>query len=247
MQVLSLYSAARTEIGVLEAADLLDRSKSTVSRWLTAMEDAGFLERDGEFGRYRLSMRLATLGEVARQSTSIQRLARPVLEQLAQETGETANLVLLSGSAAVNLELVESPQPVKHVGWLGRRLPLHATAAGKSLLAWKPAAEIEKALGPELPAFTEKTITNLAELRLVLDEVRERGFADAIGEFESDLVGLAAPVRDYTGKVVATLTVSAPLSRLPRERIAEASRPVLNACQSLSSALGYAPPSARTT
>lgn len=239
MEVLTLFSPARTEIGVLEAAELLDRSKSTVSRWLSAMEQAGFLERDGELGRYRLSMRLATLGEVARQSTSLQRLARPILERLARESGETANLVMLSGSAAVNLELVESPRPVKHVGWLGRRLPLHATAAGKSLLAWLEADEIEAALRPKLEAFTPDTITSMAELEAALAEVRVRGYAQAMGELEPDLVGLAAPVRDYTGKVVAAVTLSAPLSRVPPPRVPEVAPQVVEAADALSRSLGY--------
>jgi len=238
-QVLALFSPSRTEIGMLEGAELLGRSKSTVSRWLIAMEDAGFLEREGEVGKYRLSMRLAALGEVARQSTSLQRLARPVLARLAQETGETVNLVGLSGSAAINLEVVESPRPVKHVGWLGRRLPLHATAAGKALLAWRPGEEIDQVIRSGLEAFTPDTITNPLELREALNEVRRRGYADAVGELEVDLVGLAAPVRDPSGGVVASLTVSAPLSRLPREAIPGAVRPVMRAADALSEKLGH--------
>jgi DNA-binding IclR family transcriptional regulator len=239
MEVLSLFSPQRPQIGVLEASDLLGRSKSTVSRWLTAMEDAGFLEREGDLGRFRLSMRLATLGEVARQSTSLQRLARPVLERLTQKTGETSNLVVLSGPAAVNLELVESPRPVKHVGWLGRRLPLHATAAGKSLLAWQPQEAISDLLSEPLQRFTPATITDRQELDKVLERVRKRGYADAIGELEDDLVGIAAPVRDHTGKVAAAVTLSAPLSRVPRKRVAEVADPVVAAAEELSASLGH--------
>src|SRR5262245_22722095 len=94
MEVLDLYSAERRELGVMETAQLLDRPKSTTSRWLAEMEQAGFLERESTTGRYRISMRLAALGELARQSTSVQRLARPALEALTAATGETSNLVV---------------------------------------------------------------------------------------------------------------------------------------------------------
>jgi len=241
MEVLGLFAFNRTQIGVLEAAELLGRSKSTVSRWLTAMEEADFLEREGHVGRYRLSMMLATLGQIARQSSSIQELARPILAKLTRETGETSNLVILSGMAAVNVVLVESPQPIKHVGWLGRRLPLHATAAGKALLAWQSEEDIAAVLRGDLDAFTRNTITDPRELRNALAEVRIRGWAQAIGELEADLVGLAAPVRDYTSGVVAAITLSAPLARLTPELIPGNTAPVVSAAEALSEAMGYAP------
>jgi len=95
--VLDLFTLDRAELGVVEAAALLNRHKSTVSRWMSAMEDAGFLERDRQTGRYRVSMWLAALGEVARRGTSLQRIAHPILEALAAATGETANLAVLDG------------------------------------------------------------------------------------------------------------------------------------------------------
>src|ERR1700738_746827 len=114
MEVLELFAAERRELGVVEVAGELGRPKSTVSRWLAAMERANFLERDAESGRYRVSLRLAALGEVARQTTSWQRSARPYLAALAKKTGETANLTLLVGMEAVNVEAADSPRPVMH-------------------------------------------------------------------------------------------------------------------------------------
>ena len=135
MDVLALFSLEKRELGVLEVADVLGRPKSTVSRWLAAMEQADFLDRDPETARYRLSLRLTALGDVARHTTTLQRSARPPLKWLAERTGETANLTLLIGTEAVNVEVADSPRPVMHVGWVGRRLPVHATASGKVLIA----------------------------------------------------------------------------------------------------------------
>lgn len=239
MEVLGLFTPTRRELGVLEAADLLKRPKSTVSRWLSAMEDAGFLDRDGASGRYRIGMRLAAVGELAKQSTSVQREALPRLQELTRATGETSNLVVLSGTAAVNVEMVESPRPIKHVGWLGRVLPLHATAAGKALMAWRPAEDLDDYLTTPLQRFTEATITDLEEYREELERTREVGYAVAWGEMEADLLGVAAPVRDHTGKVVGVLTISAPLSRTPLRQLPALGQQIKQAADSLSYGLGF--------
>jgi IclR family transcriptional regulator, acetate operon repressor len=238
MDVLELFSSERREIGVTEAAALLDRPKSTASRWLAALEDAGFLDAAVHQGRYRLGMRLIGLGQLARSATSLQELARPRLAELAAATGETANLVVLADGVAVNVELVESPRQVKHVGWLGRRLPLHATAAGKALIAWLDPAELAALLEPPLAALTARTMTDPAALAAELARVRERGYAEAWGELEEDLLGLAAPVLDETGRVVGALTISAPLARVPRDAAPRLAEQVRAAAASLTAALG---------
>jgi DNA-binding IclR family transcriptional regulator len=238
MAVLGLFAERRREIGVSEAAELLDRPKSTVSRWLAALDDAGFVDRADGAGRYRLGMRLIGLGELARRSTSLQRLARPRLEALAQATGETSNLVILTDGVALNVELVESPRPIKHVGWLGRRLPLHATAAGKALLAWRDPAVVRQHARPPFERFTPATITRAPALGEELARVRRRGYATAWGELEPDLLGLAAPVRDHTGEVIGALTISAPLSRVPRRAERGLAREVMAAAADLTAAMG---------
>lgn len=241
MKVLSLFSPTRRELGVVEAAELLDASKSTVSRWLSSMEDAGFLSRDPVSARYRVSMRLAALGELAKQSTSLQRLALPALERLTARTGETSDLVVLVGGEAVNVEVVHSPRPIKAVGWVGRWLPLHATAAGKSLLAWRSEAEVRRLLRWPLDRFTEHTITDEAAFFAELRETRARGYSVAFAELESDLAGIAAPVRDHTGEVVGTLTIGAPISRVPRGALPQTARVVMDISDEVSREMGYAP------
>jgi DNA-binding IclR family transcriptional regulator len=239
MDVLELFSPTHHELGVVETAQRLGKSKSTTSRWLSAMEQAGFLERDGASGRYRLSMRLAALGEVARQSTSLQRLARPAIHRLTAATGETSDLVVLTGQDAVNVDVVESPHPVKQVGWLGRRLPLHATAAGKALIAWRSRDEVLRLLPSPLPRFTSSTVTDPEALLAELTVVRRRGYSAALREFEEDLVGVAAPVRDLAGIVVAVLTIGAPVSRVPVERVPEVAVHVVREADSVSRGLGH--------
>lgn len=237
--VLDLFTLDRAELGVVEAAALLNRHKSTVSRWMSAMEDAGFLERDRQTGRYRVSMRLAALAEVARRGTSLQRIAHPILEALAAATGETANLAVLDGNEAVNIEVAESPQPIMHVGWVGRRLPLHASAAGKALVAWKEPREVRALLPSPLPAYTRWTITDPAAFEKELASTRRRGYATTWAELAPDLVAVAAPVRDHRGCVAAAVAISVPISRADRRRLRQLAEPVVRAAEAVSERMGY--------
>lgn len=241
MGVLELFSMTRSEIGVVEAAELLGKPKSTVSRWLSAMDAAGFLMRDPESGRYRISMRLAALGEVARRSTPLQRLARQALERLAALTGETADLAIMVGSEAMNLEVVESPRPIMHVGWVGRRLPLHASAAGKALVAWLPQDVIRGYLPDPLPRWTDWTITSWDVFLEELAGVRERGYSVAWAEMESDMAAAGAPVRNHLGEVVAALAIAGPISRMSREVLHGFGRDVAEVAAGVSYELGYRP------
>jgi IclR family transcriptional regulator, acetate operon repressor len=239
MRVLRLFRPERPDLGVTEAAELLGKPKSTVSRWLRQMEDAGFLDREAHGGRYRLSLALAALGEVARSGTSLQRQARPVLEGLVARTGETCNLVVLDGDAAVNVEVVRSSRPVQHVGVLGRRLPLHATAAGKVLMAWSSPDEWKGRLELPLRRWASCTTTDVSVLARELEQVREVGYATAWRELEEDLAAASAPVRDHRGMVIAAVTASAPTSRMSTDGLGELAQAVKEAADSLSDAMGH--------
>ena len=239
MEVLGLFSLTRPEIGVVEAAAILGRPKSTTSRWLATMESAGFLERDADSNRYRLSLRLAAFGDVARQTTTLQRSARPWLRRLAMRTGETANLTVLVGLEAVNVEVADSPRPVMHLGWVGRCLPVHATASGKALLAHAGESIVAAVVAGGLARFTAETITRADALRAELALVRARGYATVWAELEPDLAAVAAPVRDHRGEVVAAIAIGGPISRCPRHQLDALALHVLEAGNELSSSMGY--------
>lgn len=239
--VLSLFTTNRKEIGVLTAAELLGRPKSTMSRWLSAMEEAGFLERSEATGRYRVSLWLAAVGEMARQASSLQQAAYPVLQRLTAETMETSNLVVLTGNEGTNVEAVVSPRPITGLGAVGRRFPLHASAAGKALLAWRPEAEIQALAAPPLSRHTPRTVTEYDAFLADLAQVRRQGYAVNWREYEDDLVGIGAPVRDHKGEVVAALSISAPAFRTTRGKVPQLGAQVANAAHTLSATLGYRP------
>ncbi len=243
MRVLLLFSAERPEMGATDVARLVGWPRSSVARLLAAMHRSGFLDRDELTGRFRIGLRLAAFGAIAADATSLQRLAQPELEELAKRSGETANISVLSGGEVVNVGLVLSPRPIKHMGWIGRRMPVHATAAGKALVAWRD-EELPRIVRPPLRRCTSRTITRLDDLRDELARVRARGWSSAYGELEDDLVGVGAPIRDHLGAVVACVTISAPLFRVERSRLPEIGAMVRAAADRVSTALGNiaAPP-----
>lgn len=239
MEVLSLFSKDRKEMGVLEAAELLGRPKSTVSRWLSAMKRTDFLERDSSSGLYRVSLRLAAIGELTRQATSLQQTAYPALQRITAATGETSNLVLLDGNEGRNVEAVTSPRSVMHLGAVGKRFPLHASAAGKALLAGLSEADIRALTPPPLSRYTRTTITDFGALLSEVTAVRSNGYAVNWKEFEPDLVGVGAPVRNHRGDVIAALSISAPASRMSRAHLPITGGHVAEAAETLSETFGY--------
>ncbi len=241
MTVLELFSPSLRELGVVDAARRLAVGKGTMSRWLAAMEDAGFVDRDPVSLRYRLSTRVAVLGELARDASSLQRLAIAELQWLVSETGETANLAVLVGGEVMNVSAVESPRPIMHTGWVGRRLPCHATASGKALLAWKDTTDVRRLLPGKLPKLAERTITRMDDFLAQLGDIRANGYSVACSELEDDLAAVAAPVRDHTGLVVGALSIGAPISRVLPDHLSVCAEAAMHAARSLSSQLGYHP------
>lgn len=239
MEVLSLFNTSRRELAVGEIAELLNRPKSTVSGWLAAMEAAGFLDRDGQGGSYRLSIRLAALGELARRSTSLQRVALPHLEQLVRLTRETVSLNVLVGAEVVNAAAIESPRAVLQASGVGIPMPIHVTAAGKVLLAWRSREEVLRLLPVRLERFTSHSILDHQEFLDDLARTRRRGYAIASGELAEDLFAISAPVRDHRGDVIAGITVGAPIGRISEDLLPTMVEQVMDAAASVSAGLGH--------
>jgi DNA-binding IclR family transcriptional regulator len=237
--ILSLFTPERTELAVLEIAELLGRPRSSVYRILGKMADAGFLDQDPVSGRYRVGMRLAMLGEVARHSTSLQRVAWPWLCHVSEVTGELASLMVRSGNEGVTVDLVESFHPLKIPGHLGGRFPLHATAGGKVLLAWRSEDDIDELLQAPLERSTANTITAVPKLKRELELTRTRGYAMAPGEWVEDVFAVAAPIRDHRNRVIAAVGAASPEARWNPRSIKVMTDAAVHAANEISRALGH--------
>lgn len=230
-------------LGVTRIADLVGREKSQVSRALKALAGTGLVDRDPATLGYRLGWRLFALAARA-GSARLTAAAPPVLATLVGVTGETAHLAVLTGSEVLTVMTEAPATAVRAAGWVGRRVPAWCTASGRALLFDSTEAEVRaRFAGVVLDPLGPGTVRDLDELlaRLVADEAR--GVAIADEELEPGLVAVAAPVRDASGRVVASLNVSAPKFRLGT-RLEAAGATVLAAAGDLSLQLGHAPPAA---
>jgi IclR family transcriptional regulator, acetate operon repressor len=219
-------------VGVGELAVASGLPKSTTSRLVGALERQGLLARDGQRGRVRPGPVLVRFAH--RADEALVHLADDALRRLAQRTGETVNLGVPAYQAVEHLAQRDSRHFVGVGNWVGRRVPLHATANGKVFLAYG-AAPVPAVLDRIAPG----TITDPARLERDLAEIRARGYAVAADELEEGLAAVAGPVFGATGTVVAALSVSGPSVRLTAERM-DAVVPILQQeSRGLSARLGH--------
>jgi DNA-binding IclR family transcriptional regulator len=225
------------ELGTNEVARRIGVNPSTASRLLATLESARFVEHVPTSGRYRLGLRLLELGNAALGQLDLRAVARPRLEALVMETGETATLSVPGERDAVTVDFVQSASSVQSVARLGRPSVAHATAAGKVLLAF---GEVPLPAGP-LERFTPRTVTEPRTLAGQVERARARGWAEAAGEREPDLNAIAAPILGADGRLTGILGLQGPEGRFDRPARREAVQPLLVRARAVSEALGWKP------
>jgi IclR family acetate operon transcriptional repressor len=225
LDLIEALVAAEGEVAITALATRTGLHVSTVHRLLATLLRRGYVRQNPETSRYYAGAKLATLSEGRSRFGELRLRARPLLRSLTEATRETANLVVLDDLQAVYIETMPSPQVVRLFTAVGNRTPLHATGAGKALLANLPATRRDALLERlDLRGYTARTIVDRATLRRTLDEVREKGYAVDDEEYDEGVrcVAVAVLVRENpTGGPVAALSISAPASRLTRQRCAE--------------------------
>lgn len=239
LDVLLLFTSAKSEMGITDIAQALDLSKSTVHRLLTALQNKGFVRQNPENQRYGLGLALLHLGQLVGDRLDLKQLARPIMNQLQEETEETVNLNIVQDGHRVCVEKVESRHDVRHFVDIGRSMPLYAGASGKVIMAYMDEHEVENVVAAGLRSYTGQTITDAAVLGKELQRIRERGYATSLGERVEGAASVSAPVWDYEGQVVASLTVSGPTFRFTPERVLLFVERLKAAAEQLSQELGY--------
>ena len=220
-------------LGTNEVARRTGTTASTASRQLGTLVEAGLVEHDAATGRYRLGVRLVALGQAVLARLDVRELARPHLESLVADAGETATLSVPAEPDAITIDLVVSPSYVRGDSRLGRPSIAHATAAGKVMLACtgrRPAAP--------LTGFTQHTITDLDVLEAELGRIARRGWADAFEEREPELNAIAAPVWSSAGTLAGIVELQGPAGRFGRAAARRALPGLLEHTDQISSALG---------
>lgn len=237
---------ARQGLTVAELARALERDKSVVSRQLRPLVDLGFVDRSPD-GRHRLGWRLFTLAARAGDQRLLL-LAPPVMRRLADLTHERVHLSVLHGREVLTILSESSRQVIEAVGWVGRTSPVHCTSSGRVLLFDRADDEIRHLLGGGgLPGPGPCAPKDVDTLLHRLHQDRARGFSMVNGEFDADLAAAAAPIRDFGGRIIAALNVSAPSFRLG-DRLSSVGRQITEVAVHLSQAVssGAGPDTNRT-
>ena len=169
----------------------------------------------------------------------IHKEAAPVLSQVVTATGETAHLAILDGLDTIYIHKEEGTHSAHIKTHLGKRNPTYPTSSGKVLLAYSPPELTEQIIEKGLERYTPNTITDSDKLRTALKNIKRNGYATSREEFTPGVISIAAPVFDYTGKVVAAVTVVGSAKRMRPQKRTEFARIVKNAAADASERLGY--------
>lgn len=210
----------KDQVALSPLADELGMAKSTIHRHLRTLEDLGYIVE--EDGLYRIGFKFLELGEHTRTRIEPYRLAKEKVEELAEKTGERAQFIVEEHGHAVYVFRETGKQAVQTDSGIGKRIPLHATAAGKAILAHLPEDRVEEIIDERgLEQLTPNTIGDKDTLYDELEEVHREGFSINNGESTEGLRAIGVPVRYEDGSVLGALSVSAPAHRFEGEELEE--------------------------
>jgi DNA-binding IclR family transcriptional regulator len=233
--LLKAVADSRQPLTVLELASATGLNRSTAWRLLATLDRHGLVERDPVTQRYSVGYAVLQMAAGGDYDALVRR-ARPAVERLANETGETASLAVAKRFDLVYIDQVEAPQ-VMSPNWLGRPAPLHATSSGKAFLAWLSPEERAVLTSGRLKRYTPTTITSRAKLERELHDVRERGYSVCVGELEETLWGVSSAILNGQERPVAIVSVWGPEHRVRRERLPEIGKDAVRAARQITELL----------
>jgi IclR family transcriptional regulator, KDG regulon repressor len=226
-------------IGLSELARLTGSTKTLAFRMASTLEARGYLHKDAETRGYMLGHKPLLLSEKMQHQMPLLRVANPVMDELVARTRENVSLLVREGLRSVCVGIRQSPQPIRLYSELGRQGPLHVGGGPKLLLAFAPEDVQAAVVAAALDRFTPETITDPVRLRALLGRIRAQGYNISHGDQDAGAFSIAAPVRDHLGRVVASLSVAGPQSRLTDDGERLYVRMLLDAAAEISARLGW--------
>jgi IclR family KDG regulon transcriptional repressor len=238
--ILEILLQHGSAINMTEISEKLGLYPSTIHRILDTLKHRGYVEQDPKTQKYRLGLKLLELGMAKLHQMDLVKEATPYLKELVKLCNETVHLGVREEGEVLYLAKEESSQTIRMISYVGKRAPLHCTALGKVLLAHLSTEERKKTLGGKvLCRLTENTITDEEELEKELGKVREQGFALDREENEKDVRCIAAPIRNYQGKVIAAISISSPIFRIDKNAQNNLKEALIETSEKISKRLGY--------
>lgn len=249
LSILDALAAAPPERGRSHAslARELGFQRSTLYRYLSCLQEHGYVEFADATGRFRLGPRAVTIGSAAIASRAFPRFAKQFVDELAHATGETAHATIFDGFQSVTIAMADGAGPIGPRIQIGsRRLP-HFSASGKTFLAHQSPDVVDAYMSGELERRTKATIVDADSLRVHLEEVRRVGYATDQAEFVEGICCVAAPVFDFKSTPVGALSISVATEHLDPTRLASLTRPLIAIARTFSHKLGHAEPAEAPT
>ena len=241
IDILELLSISEHELTFNEIANKLKLTKSNAAKILGNLEHFDFIETNKITGNYRLGVRTFQLSQSYIRKLNLINVSMQVLSNLKQRFNESSYVGILRNGNVVYLNVVETNEYVRVLPRTGNVGPAYATAIGKAQLSTLSNTEITYLYEDRsFLKLTPKTLNNIDELLADIEAVREKGYALDLEEYEEEVHCVAAPVIDYTGKVIAGISISGPKSRLTKKRIVNEIAPALiEEAKNLSAKFGY--------
>lgn len=239
IKILEAFKSDRG-MSVTEISKILNLPKSSVHEILFTLVTEGILEKDFDSSTYHLGIKLFELGNRARSNLEIRKVATPYLKELNARFDETVHLTVLDNQEVLYIECFESTKRLRTYSVIGVRAPLHCTAVGKAILAFLSRDEIDEIIKVKgLEKFTENTITDRDVLLQELEKTVLNGYAVDNMEHEDGVRCVGAPIRNYSGSVFASISVSGPSQRVTLENIPEIAEVVIATASDISRKLGF--------
>lgn len=236
--VLSCFSTLHRKLTLGQVAAASGLPRPTAHRMLSALREVGFVEQDPRSGLYSLGIRLFELGSLALANLDILREAKPFMDRLSRLAGESAHLGVFNGFEVIVVEREEPGDRPRGIQ-PSEAAPAYCTGVGKAVLAFQPGETLERVIAQGLKPFTRNTLTDPARLREEMERTRARGYALDDAEHEVWVRCVAAPIRNASGHVFASLSVTGPADRMTDERLAQLAPLVIQTADSVSRQLGF--------
>lgn len=223
LKIIDLFDENQMEYTLSEISSEMKLHKSTVHSLLKTLQIHNYIAQDEQTAKYRLGMRFVKKGQLLLDHFDIREIARPHLRALSTATGQTTHLVIMvDRREGIYIDKVEGRKAAIRYSRIGRRVPLHSSAVGKVLSAFRPIDEQMKMLnGYTFVKHTNKTIDNLETFLKELEQVRNQGFAIDNEENEPGVRCSAAPIYNHNGQVIAALSISTMVAHVDDQELTQ--------------------------
>ncbi len=214
LRILEILAASSKGVSVTELAEALELDKGSASRLVATLANYSYAEKDPISRRYLLGPQVVCLSRSLLARLPLREVARPFLRELMEKTGECAHVGIPAQGKVLYIDQVESAASLRVNAEVGSLAPLHCTALGKAMLAFS-----RMPLPAQLQRFTEHTLVTNDSLRRSLEKVKEQGFAVDDEEFDLGVRCVAAPIFDYREKVIGSIGISGPITRVTPQKL----------------------------